>query len=71
MPFAQPLKTAYMVDTTTPAGCCAVLVKDIVRSLRTNLMAANNFKVDHVKEPANMALLQQAVRKLVGSIMFW
>jgi len=65
----EGLKTAYMVDTTTPTGSCAVLVEGIERSLCTNLMAANNFKVDHVKEPANMALLQQA--KIVYSAGFF
>lgn len=65
----EGVKTAYMVDTTTPTGSCAVLVEGIERSLCTNLMAANNFKVDHLKEAANMALLQQA--KVVYSAGFF
>lgn len=45
------VKTSYMVDASTPTGVCAVLVNKSERSLCTNLNAANNFKVDHVKKP--------------------
>jgi len=54
------VKTAYMVDPSTPTGSCAVCILGVERSLCTNLMAANNFKIDHVKEPANMELVQKA-----------
>merc|ERR1719375_3037875 len=54
------VKTAYMVDTSTPTGCCAVLINTPERSLCTNLSAANNFKVEHVKKPENWALCEKA-----------
>jgi len=63
------VKTAYMVDSATPTGSCAVLIEGIERSLCTNLMAANNFKVDHVKQAANMEILQKA--KVVYSAGFF
>lgn len=63
------VKTVYMVDASTPTGSCAVLVEGIERSLCTNLMAANNFKVDHVKEPANLKIVQEA--KLIYSAGFF
>merc|ERR1712007_313231 len=63
------VKTAYMVDASTPTGSCAVLIEGIERSLCTNLMAANNFKVDHVKEAANLKLVQEA--KIIYSAGFF
>merc|ERR1712187_726355 len=61
--------TAYMVDASTPTGSCAVLIEGIERSLCTNLMAANNFKVEHAKEPANLKIIQQA--KIIYSAGFF
>merc|ERR1712014_574487 len=63
------VKTAYMEDPSTPTGSCAVCILGIERSLCTNLMAANNFKIDHVKEPANMELVQEA--KIIYSAGFF
>merc|ERR1712224_864796 len=61
--------TAYMVDESTPTGSCACLIEGIERSLCTNLCAANNFKVDHVKKPENMKLVQGA--KIIYSAGFF
>merc|ERR1711957_890197 len=44
-------------------------VEGIERSLCTNLMAANNFKLDHVQEAGNLKVLQQA--KIVYSAGFF
>eukprot|EP00427_Karlodinium_veneficum_P051449 CAMPEP_0169364802 /NCGR_PEP_ID=MMETSP1017-20121227/32204_1 /TAXON_ID=342587 /ORGANISM="Karlodinium micrum, Strain CCMP2283" /LENGTH=448 /DNA_ID=CAMNT_0009462549 /DNA_START=60 /DNA_END=1407 /DNA_ORIENTATION=+ len=64
------VKTAYMVDTSTPTGSCAVLIEGIERSLCTNLMAANNFKVDHVQKPENFAVLIEGIeRSLCTNLM--
>merc|ERR1711957_655767 len=63
------VQTSYMVDAKTPTGSCAVLVEGIERSLCTNLMAANNFKLDHVQEAGNLKVLQQA--KIVYSAGFF
>merc|ERR1711988_2031884 len=61
--------TAYMVDKSTPTGCCAVLINTPERSLCTNLNAANNFKVEHLKKPENWAICEAA--KVIYSAGFF
>jgi len=61
--------TAYMVDSSTPTGCCAVLINTPERSLCTNLNAANNFKVEHLKKPENWAICEAA--KIIYSAGFF
>merc|ERR1712003_96160 len=61
--------TSYMVDESTPTGTCACLIEGIERSLCTNLCAANNFKVDHVRKPENMKIVQGA--KIIYSAGFF
>merc|ERR1712054_92772 len=63
------VKTAYMVDKSTPTGCCAVLINHPERSLCTNLNAANNFKVEHLKKPENWAICEAA--KVIYSAGFF
>merc|ERR1719163_2508277 len=63
------VKTAYMVDKATPTGCCAVLINTPERSLCTNLNAANNFKVEHLKAPENWAICEGA--KIIYSAGFF
>jgi adenosine kinase len=63
------VKTCYMVDESTPTGSCAVLIEGIERSLCTNLMAANNFKVDHVQKSENLAIVKGA--KIIYSAGFF
>jgi len=63
------VKTAYMVDEATPTGCCAVLVNGIERSLCTNLNAANNYKITHMQQEANMAIVKAA--KIIYSAGFF
>jgi len=58
-----------MVDETTPTGTCATCIIDKERSLVTNLGAANNYKVDHLKQADNMAILEKA--KVVYSAGFF
>lgn len=50
----------YLEDTATPTGTCATCVVGIDRSLVANLQAANNYKVDHLKEPENWAVVEKA-----------
>merc|ERR1719163_1212434 len=66
---ADGVKTAYMVDQSTPTGTCAVLINHPERSLCTNLNAANNFKVDHLKKPENWKILEES--KIVYSAGFF
>jgi len=63
------VQCAYMVDPSTPTGCCAVLVSDNERSLCTNLKAANNYKASHLQEPDNLAILENA--KIIYSAGFF
>jgi adenosine kinase len=50
----------YLTDEATPTGTCAVCVVDNDRSLVANLQAANNYKVDHVKQAENWAVVEKA-----------
>jgi adenosine kinase len=59
----------YMVDASTPTGSCACLILDKERSLCTNLAAANNYKIDHVKKPENWKIVEDA--KIVYSAGFF
>lgn len=42
------VNVAYLKDTETPTGTCAVCVKEKERSLVANLAAANKFNVEHL-----------------------
>jgi adenosine kinase len=59
----------YMEDSSTPTGSCACLILDKERSLCTNLAAANNYKIDHVKKPENWKIVEDA--KIVYSAGFF
>jgi len=63
------VNACYMVDKSTPTGCCATLVHGVERSLCTNLNAANNYKAAHVQEPAHWKILSEA--KIVYSAGFF
>jgi adenosine kinase len=66
---ADGVNAQYMEDPSTPTGCCACLILDKERSLCTNLGAANNYKVDHVKQAAMWDIAQAA--KIVYSAGFF
>jgi hypothetical protein len=44
------VKTEYMYDEKTPTGRCGVVITGHDRSMCTDLAAANNYKIDHLKE---------------------
>ncbi|OAL56249.1 Ribokinase-like protein [Pyrenochaeta sp. DS3sAY3a] len=44
------VKVEYLYDEKTPTGRCGVVITGHNRSLCTDLAAANNYKVDHLKE---------------------
>ncbi|KAL4459058.1 hypothetical protein ABPG75_013923 [Micractinium tetrahymenae] len=54
------VRAHYMVDESTPTGTCAACIVGGERSLVANLAAANNYKVDHLRQPENMACLEKA-----------
>lgn len=58
----------YMVDGPA-TGTCAVCVVDDDRSLVANLAAANNYKVDHLKQPEIAAIMEGA--KVIYSAGFF
>merc|ERR1719453_273657 len=62
------VNAAYM-ECDKPTGKCAVCITGVERSLCAYLSAANEYKVDHLKEPANMAILEKA--KIVYSSGFF
>merc|ERR1719487_1403858 len=62
------VNVAYM-KCDKPTGKCAVCVTGVERSLCADLSAANEYKVDHLQEAANMELLSKA--KIVYSSGFF
>jgi adenosine kinase len=44
------VKTEYLYDEKTPTGRCGVVITGHNRSMCTDLAAANNYKIDHLKE---------------------
>jgi adenosine kinase len=44
------VKTEYLYDEKTPTGRCGVVITGHNRSLCTDLAAANNYKIEHLKE---------------------
>merc|ERR1719335_828602 len=63
------VRTAYLVDAATPTGVCGCLINGIERSLCTNLNAANNYKAEHLKQPENWKLVEEA--KIIYSAGFF
>merc|ERR1719163_2197129 len=66
---ADGVNALYMVDKSVPTGTCAVCITGNDRSLVANLSAANNYKVAHTQEPANMAVVSGA--KIIYSAGFF
>nr|XP_026690632.1 adenosine kinase isoform X1 [Ciona intestinalis] len=54
------VRTAYYRQSEIPTGLCAALLCGTDRSLCANLAAANNYKVSHLQEKDNWALVEQA-----------
>merc|ERR1712190_243620 len=54
---------------STPTGVCATLINGVERSLCTNLNAANNYKVDHCKQPEHWKVVEGA--KIIYSAGFF
>ncbi|KAG2444193.1 hypothetical protein HYH02_009131 [Chlamydomonas schloesseri] len=57
---SEGVNVRYQVDAATPTGTCATCIVSSERSLVANLAAANNFKLDHLLLPDNLALLHKA-----------
>jgi len=66
---ADGVNALYMVDKSVPTGTCAVCITGNDRSLVANLSAANNYKVAHTQESANMGVVSGA--KIIYSAGFF
>ncbi|XP_026845228.1 adenosine kinase isoform X1 [Drosophila persimilis] len=55
------LDVHYQIKKDVPTGTCAVLITGTHRSLCANLAAANNFTIDHLDQPLNKALVDNAL----------
>lgn len=54
------VRTEYRVDETQPTGRCGVIITGHNRSLITHLAAANEYKLEHLKQPHVWALAEKA-----------
>ncbi|OJJ48855.1 hypothetical protein ASPZODRAFT_1332679 [Penicilliopsis zonata CBS 506.65] len=58
--------TEYRVDETQPTGKCGVVITGHNRSMCTHLAAANEYKLDHLKQPHIWSLVEKAQVYYVG-----
>ncbi|EEA28903.1 hypothetical protein EYB25_000184 [Talaromyces marneffei] len=58
--------TEYRVDEVQPTGKCGVIITGHNRSMITHLAAANEYKLDHLKQPHVWALVEKAQVYYVG-----
>ena len=56
----EGLKSEYMVVDSVPTGKCAVLINGHSRSMVTDLSAANDYKLSHLKSPAVWKLVENS-----------
>lgn len=53
------VRVSYLEDDEHSTGTCACLIVDTVRSLVANLGAANHYKLEHLKQVDNWALVEK------------
>ncbi|GAD98554.1 hypothetical protein AN2272.2 [Paecilomyces variotii No. 5] len=58
--------TEYRIDDTQPTGKCGAIITGHNRSLVTHLAAANEYKLDHLKQPHIWSLVEKAKVYYVG-----
>ena len=58
--------TEYRVDETQPTGRCGVIITGHNRSMATHLAAANEYKLEHLKQPEIWSLVEKAQVYYVG-----
>ena len=63
---AAGVRAEYLVVDTHPTGRCGVIITGQDRSMCTDLAAANEYKIDHLKKPDIWSLVQQAKVYFVG-----
>ncbi|KAK9470282.1 Ribokinase-like protein [Dipodascopsis tothii] len=62
----EGVRSEYLIDPTTPTGKCAVVVTGQNRSMVTDLSAANNYKLEHLKSPEVWKFVEGAKAYYVG-----
>ena len=60
------LHVEYRVDDVQPTGKCGVVITGHKRSLCTHLAAANEYRLEHLKQPKIWALVEKAQVYFVG-----
>ncbi|KAH8702502.1 putative adenosine kinase [Talaromyces proteolyticus] len=60
------VRTEYRIDETQPTGKCGVVITGHNRSMVTHLAAANEYKLDHLKQPQVWSLVEKAQVYYVG-----
>jgi len=60
------LRTEYRVDDSQPTGRCGVIITGHDRSMCTHLAAANEYKLEHLKQPEVWAVVEKARAYYVG-----
>jgi adenosine kinase len=58
--------TEYRVDEAQPTGKCGVVITGHHRSMCTHLAAANEYKIEHLKQPEIWSLVEKAQVYYVG-----
>lgn len=58
--------TEYRVDDVQPTGKCGVIITGHNRSMCTHLAAANEYKIEHLKQPHIWSLVEKAQIYYVG-----
>lgn len=67
---AAGVNTRYQFQETIPTGKCAALITGKHRSLATDLAAANHYTLEHLKQPENWKLVEEAKVFYVGGYHF-
>ncbi|TIB07640.1 hypothetical protein E3P92_03985 [Wallemia ichthyophaga] len=62
----EGVESAYYVRQDTPTGACCVLITGHDRSLVTNLAAAQEFSVDHLRTPQMKQRMDEASHFYIG-----
>lgn len=63
---AAGVHTEYRVDDAQPTGKCGVIITGHNRSMCTHLAAANEYKLEHLKQPQIWSLVEKAQVYYVG-----
>lgn len=62
----QGVHTEYRVDPKIPTGRCGVIITDHHRTMCTDLAAANEYKIDHLKQPHIWSMVEASKVYYVG-----